>query len=46
MATPNSILLVAKGEQDEPAGTGSGFGRVLLVLTGVSALIACLLTVL
>jgi len=27
-------------------GTGSGFGRLVLILAGVSSLVACLLTVL
>lgn len=44
--TINDIELVTRGEQDEPSGTGSGFGQVLLILTGVSALAACLLTIL
>lgn len=34
------------GEQNEPSGTGSGFGRIVLILAGVSSLVACLLTVL
>nr|POE75129.1 transmembrane protein 184 like [Quercus suber]POE94792.1 transmembrane protein 184 like [Quercus suber] len=36
------------GEQDENGGegSGSGFGRIVLILTGVSALSACLLTLL
>lgn len=35
----------AMGDQNEPSGTGSGFGRIVLILAGVSSLVACLLTV-
>ncbi|GAB7359131.1 hypothetical protein MBLNU230_g5198t1 [Neophaeotheca triangularis] len=38
--------MVNKGQQNENSGTGSGFGRIVLILAGVSSLIACLLTVL
>lgn len=38
-------MLMVKGDQNEEAGTGSGFGRVVLICAGVSALVACLLTV-
>ncbi|KAI7353972.1 DUF300-domain-containing protein [Hortaea werneckii] len=34
------------GEQNEPSGTGSGFKQWILILAGLSALLACLLTVL
>ncbi|KAF2861637.1 DUF300-domain-containing protein [Piedraia hortae CBS 480.64] len=34
-----------KGDQNERSGTGSGFAVVVIILAGVSALIACLLTV-
>ncbi|QIX00691.1 hypothetical protein AMS68_006208 [Peltaster fructicola] len=33
------------GDQNEEVGTGSGFGRVVLILAGVCALIATLLTI-
>lgn len=45
MAT-SQLLALVKGDQDNDTGTGSGFGRVVLILTGVSALMACLLTIL
>ncbi|KAI7251867.1 DUF300-domain-containing protein, partial [Hortaea werneckii] len=38
--------LTNTGEQNEPSGTGSGFKQWILILAGLSALIACLLTVL
>ena len=44
MAALPGISFVTKGEQDEDSGTGSGFGRIVLILTGVSALMACVLT--
>ena len=44
--TPEAIGIMAGGEQNEKEGTGAGFGQILLVLTGVSSLIACLLTLL
>ncbi|KYG46316.1 hypothetical protein M433DRAFT_106589 [Acidomyces richmondensis BFW] len=37
---------MAIGDQNEPNGTGSGFARVVLILAGVAALSASLLTVL
>lgn len=33
-------------EIDEDLGAGVGFGKLVLILTGVSALMACLLTLL
>lgn len=33
-------------EVDEDIGAGVGFGKLVLILTGVSALLACLLTLL
>ncbi|KAL1585449.1 hypothetical protein WHR41_05694 [Cladosporium halotolerans] len=45
MAT-SSPLNTMGGEQNEPSGTGSGFGRIVLILAGVSSLVACLLTIL
>jgi len=41
MAAWDSITIMG-----EDVGTGSGFGRLVLILAGVSSLIACLLTVL
>jgi hypothetical protein len=41
MAAWNSVTTMG-----EDVGTGSGFGRLVLILAGVSSLIACLLTVL
>ncbi|KAI7326150.1 DUF300-domain-containing protein [Hortaea werneckii] len=38
--------LTNTGEQNEPSGTGSGFKQWILILAGLSALLACLLTVL
>ncbi|KAI7343594.1 DUF300-domain-containing protein [Hortaea werneckii] len=38
--------LTTTGEQNEPSGTGSGFKQWILILAGLSALLACLLTVL
>ncbi|RMZ17241.1 hypothetical protein D0860_00647 [Hortaea werneckii] len=38
--------LTITGEQNEPSGTGSGFKQWILILAGLSALLACLLTVL
>ena len=38
--------MLLKGDQDEDLGTGIGFGKIVLILTGVSALVACLLTLL
>lgn len=40
----NINMVLAKGEQDEEVGTGQGFGRIVLILAGVSGLIATLLT--
>jgi hypothetical protein len=40
MAALDSITTMSE------VGTGSGFGRLVLILAGVSSLIACLLTVL
>ncbi|KAF2768263.1 DUF300-domain-containing protein, partial [Teratosphaeria nubilosa] len=46
-AAPSALpLSTLQGDQGRPGGTGSGWGRIIIVLTGVSALIACLLTVL
>lgn len=45
MATSSPINTMG-GEQNEPSGTGSGFGRIVLILAGVSSLVACLLTIL
>ena len=45
MSTPRDLAPLGKGEQNEDSGTGAGFGRIVLYLTGVSALAACLLTV-
>lgn len=42
----SALRLMARGEQDENSGTGSGFGRTVLILAGVSALVATLLTIL
>jgi hypothetical protein len=42
----HNTMATAKGDQHESSGTGSGFGQIILILTGVSALVACLLTVL
>lgn len=36
--------IVTRGEQNEHSGTGSGFGRIVLILSGVAALVACLIT--
>jgi hypothetical protein len=33
------------GDPDTPTGTGEGFGKSVLIVTGVSALVACLLTI-
>ena len=44
MASIHHLTLLARGEQDEGSGTGSGFGRAVLICAGVSALMACLLT--
>ena len=47
MATFSRTLLArfaAQGDQDLDTGTGSGFGKAVLITTGVSALMACLLT--
>jgi len=41
MADLDSITIMG-----EDVGTGIGFGRLVLILTGVSSLVACLLTVL
>jgi hypothetical protein len=38
------MATVMKGDQDNPAGTGAGFARIILVWTGVSCLVATLLT--
>ncbi|EME86382.1 uncharacterized protein MYCFIDRAFT_89109 [Pseudocercospora fijiensis CIRAD86] len=35
---------MAQGEQDISGGTGSGFGRAVVICAGVAALVACLLT--
>ncbi|GAB1737325.1 hypothetical protein NU219Hw_g1250t1 [Hortaea werneckii] len=46
---PTALLpprLTTTGEQNEPSGTGSGFKQWILILAGLSALLACLLTVL
>lgn len=43
-ATFHDVLRATSGEQNEPSGTGSGFKRWVLILAGVSALLACLLT--
>ncbi|KAF2722947.1 DUF300-domain-containing protein [Polychaeton citri CBS 116435] len=36
--------VAALGDQSERGGTGSGFGRIVLILTGVAALVACIIT--
>jgi hypothetical protein len=46
MATSHSITTMAEQSGPGNAGTGSGFGRLVLILAGVSSLVACLLTVL
>ena len=48
MAMDTSKPVIALEEQNGPgnAGTGSGFGRLVLILAGVSSLVACLLTIL
>ena len=49
MSLPTAPLLrhlTNTGEQNEPSGTGSGFKQWILILAGLSALLACLLTVL
>jgi len=45
-AAPPLTAVMATGDQNEPYGTGSGFARVVLILAGVAALSASLLTVL
>lgn len=45
-AAPLLHRLTNTGEQNEPSGTGSGFKQWILILAGLSALLACLLTVL
>jgi len=40
----NPPVFMTKGQQDEDLGAGSGWGEAVLIATGVSALIACLLT--
>lgn len=45
-APPPLTAVMATGDQNEPYGTGSGFARVVLILAGVAALSASLLTVL
>jgi len=42
--TPPPTLAMTGGDLDMPGGTGSGFGRLVLILSGCSALIATLLT--
>lgn len=44
-AALHTIRTMAGGQQNESSGTGSGFGRIVLILAGVSAIVACLLTV-
>ncbi|OQO07245.1 hypothetical protein B0A48_07815 [Cryoendolithus antarcticus] len=46
MAAINRLHALVKGEQDEDVGTGSGFGRAVLICAGVSSLVAIILTVL
>jgi hypothetical protein len=38
------MAFMIESEADPDAGTGSGFGRIVLVLAGVSSLIAILIT--
>lgn len=38
------LAAMANGEQDIDLGTGINFGKIVLILTGVSSLLACLLT--
>ncbi|KAK0883533.1 hypothetical protein LTR87_002809 [Friedmanniomyces endolithicus] len=42
--TPPPTFAMTGGDLDMPGGTGSGFGRLVLILSGCSALIATLLT--
>ena len=46
MALLERMATMAVGTQSEDVGTGSGFGRAVLICAGVSSLMACLLTVL
>ncbi|EMC96770.1 hypothetical protein BAUCODRAFT_34165 [Baudoinia panamericana UAMH 10762] len=46
MSTLEHDLRTMGGDINQPAGTGQGFGRIVLILAGVSALVASLLTVL
>jgi hypothetical protein len=41
----SATSFASRGEQDEDFGTGSGFGRAVLIVAGVSALMAILLTI-
>lgn len=44
MAAFQDITFITKGDQNEDSGTGSGFGRLVLILAGVSALVASIIT--
>lgn len=49
MSTLRAIITMESPEVpevDEDIGAGVGFGKLVLILTGVSALLACLLTLL
>ena len=45
-AALHNIRTMTGGQQHESSGSGAGFGRIVLILAGVSAVVACILTVL